>query len=277
MTKIKVFIDFEAISYPFSRTLKVEKDLPFAYSIGIHKGKKFKTKTTIINFQKINSDQVYDFIRKDITENMRKLLNDKSFSTNANSVVFVGWSPILEIKILQKSFKGISVIDLAKGEYISLSKLTDQEFEDNYFVNLKSSVKNNLDNDFIIKRGLNLNGVLAALGGYKLYLDSKNNIKDRFNLSIDTKTLLKEIKEYSKDDVVRMSFLYNNSNIFEERKQALFLINKKKSKINKRINELNNLVKYLDGFDVSMTISNLLKNVDREKEKLKKDKDNLSK
>ena len=59
MTKIRVFIDFEAISAPFSYDLNIKNDLPYAYSIGIHVGKKFKTRTTIINFNNISTDGIY--------------------------------------------------------------------------------------------------------------------------------------------------------------------------------------------------------------------------
>ncbi|NQZ66327.1 MAG: hypothetical protein HRT99_03905 [Mycoplasmatales bacterium] len=275
MTKMKVFIDFEAISYPFSKELQIDNNFPFAYSIGIFKGKKFKTKTTIINFKQISTDSVYEFIRKDISKKLRELTNNKNFKTNSDSVVFVGWSPFLEGKILNESFKGIELIDQANGDFVSLTKLTEKEFDDNYFENLRASSKQNLDDEFIIKRGLHLNGALAALAGYKLFSNTFNLKNGQYNINIDSRILLKEIRKYSKDDILRMAYLHDNPSIFEKRKQKLLIINKNKELINKEINRLNSTYRALMEFDHKQTILEALKYTNAKIKKLKKDKDNL--
>lgn len=275
MTKIKVFIDFEAISAPFSHKLKINNDLPYAYSIGIHSGKKFKTKTTIINFNKTSVDNVFEFIRMDIIENIRDLISNKNFKVNKDSTVFVGWAPNLEKKILNKSFKGIRVIDQAKGDSISLSKATSEEFkEKEYFIELKKEVKKRVDEKFIQKRGLHIDGALAALAGYEL-LRSAQNKKGEWDIQLPTKTLIGEIIEYSKDDVVRMSFLHNNPGLFTKRKEEIIESNKKKSSISKTIVRLNNLVKILKTVDPEIKAKDLIEDSEKKLIELKKVKDNL--
>lgn len=275
MTKLQVFIDFEAISAPFSNNLKIPNDLPYAYSIGIHKGKKFKTKTTIVNFNEISANDVFEFIRMDISEKIRILTGDKTFKTNKDTVVFVGWVPLLEKKILALAFKGIEVIDQTKGESVSLSKLTEKEFQTSYFEILRVIVHKHLDETFITRRGLHLDGALAALAGYKLYANAHNITKGKFNIEIDVKTLLKEINIYSKDDIVRMSFLHKNPSIFLKRKKDLLIVNEKKQKISRNINKINNLINTLQDFDKKETIEHVLEKSKKNLEELKKEKDNL--
>ena len=275
MTKLQVYIDFEAISAPFSNNLKINNDLPYAYSIGIHKGKKFKTKTTIINFNNVSKDDVFEFIRIDISDKLRILTGDKTFKTNSDSIIFVGWAPLLEKKILSKSFKGIKVIDQTKGDSISLSSLTEEEFKDaNYFESLKDEVKKKLDPEFITRRGLDHDGALAALAGYELYR-SALNIKGKWDISINIRTLVKEIAEYSKDDILRMSFLFKNQSLFEKRKKDLIEKNAIKQKLSRKINKLNSLIKILDEYNPNDSIEKVINSSTKELKKLKKDKDNL--
>lgn len=275
MTKIQVYIDFEAISAPFSHKLKVNNDLPYAYSIGIHKGKKFKTKTTVVNFNKVSKDDVFEFIRFDISDKLKELTGNKNFKINKDSVTFIGWAPILEKKILSQSFKGIEVIDQAKGESISLSTLTNKEYKDVvYFKTLKKEVNEKLDKEFIERRGLGHDGALAALAGYELYR-SAMNIKSKWPISIDIRELVKEIVDYSKDDIVRMSFLSLNSNVFDKRKRELLKVNADKQRLSRQMNKLRNTIKSLESFDQEMNVSEALKITQDKLEKLKKEKDNL--
>lgn len=275
MTKLQVFIDFEAISAPFSSKLKVNNDLPYAYSYGVHQGSRFKTRTTIIDFNKINKEDVFEFIRKDISDGLRSLTGNKTFKANKDTITFIGWAPNLEKKVLSKAFKGVRVTDQTKGESISLSSLTQIEYKEiTYFETLKKEVEKKLDPEFVIRRGLHHDGALAALAGYLLYKGARN-IKDSWNIEIDTKQLLKEIKIYSKDDIVRMSFLFKNSALFAKRKKELIEKNKKKQTLSRRLNRLVSLSKSLANYDKEMTVEKLTKDINKEIEILKKDKDNL--
>lgn len=275
MTKIQVFIDFEAISAPFSHNLKIENDLPYAYSIGIHKGKKFKTKTTIINFNKVSKDDIFDFIRYDISEKLKLLTGNKEFKTNKETITFLGWAPLLEKKILNRSFKGIIVKDQAKGESMSLSSLTEKEFKEKiYFKSIKSEMLNKMESEFIDKRGLKFDGAIAALAGYELYRNAMN-IKEKWNLNLDIRTLVKEIADYSKDDILRMSFLHKNQTIFNKRTTLLLEKNKIKQQLSRKMNKLNNLVKSLKELNPKTTIKKALIDSEKLLNELQKEKDNL--
>ena len=275
MTKLQIFIDFEAISAPFSHKLNINSDLPFAYSIGIHVGNKFKTKTTIINFNKVSKDDVYEFIRIDITDKIRTILNNGDFKVNRETIQFVGWAPNLEKKILEKAFRGIVVVDQLKGESLSLSTLTSEEFKDNdYFTELKKEVNKNLDPEFIQRRGLNLDGALAALAGYELYR-SATNMKRHWEINMDPTVLIKEVIEYSKDDIERMSFLHKNPGIFFERKEELKTKIRNKQIVSRQITRMKSFITALQNFDKDLTIEKVLEKSKLDLEELKKNKDNL--
>ena len=274
MTKLRIFIDFEAISAPFSFKLNIPQDTPYAYSLGIHIGKKFKIKTTIVNFNEIGLDSLYEWIRLDIVEKIRDITGKKDFKVNKDSIQFIGWAPNLEKKILNKSFRGIEVIDQAKGESISLTTLTEKEFDGEYFKTLREFVAKTLDSEFIEKRGLKYDGALAALAGHALYASAKN-ITNKFTLDIDLRTLVKEIVKYSKEDIIRMSFLQLNQPIFIKRKKELLILNEKKQKLSIKINKVKRTISILEAYDKNMKVSDLLKEQEHILKRLNIDKDNL--
>ena len=174
MTKIKVYIDFEAISAPFSHNLKIRNDTPYAYSLGIHVGKKFIHRTKILDFNKVDISDLDERMRLYIIDDIRDILNKRSFAVNRKTIEFISWAPNLEKKILSKCFKGIKVSDQVKGHQISLTTLTKEEFNGEYFELLKKEVNKKIGIEFIKKRGLNKDGALAALAGYQLYADARN-------------------------------------------------------------------------------------------------------
>lgn len=90
MTKVNVFIDFEAISMPFSKAVKLEADFPYAYTLGIYVGKKFKTRTYVFNFERYSTEDVFELVRASITNDIRTLLDNKKFAVNAETVKFIG-------------------------------------------------------------------------------------------------------------------------------------------------------------------------------------------
>lgn len=280
MTKLDVYIDFEAISMPFSREIDLPSDFPYAYTLGIYKGKKFKTRTFIFNFQKDNVEDIRDILRSNIVFDIRTLLENKEFRVNPNTVKFIGWSPILEKKILNGVFTGIEVDALNKGFEISLSRLTP-EFEGEYFMVLKTQVLNSLDKDFIERRNLMHDGALAALSGYILKCQAAN-FEGKYFMNIDTRTLLREIREYSEDDVLRMAYLNDNRNVFDERRDKAQQLITDKQRLIKEINKLQHLTNSLTNIDkeatVEVVISDLQKNLKKlvkEKEKVEKEFDNI--
>lgn len=273
MTKLKIFIDFEAISSPFSYDAKLSEDLPSAYSIGVFSGKKFKVKSTIINFNKINDENINEFIRLDIISKVKQMIGNKDFSINRETVEFVAWASNLEKRFLSKIFKGIAVKDMVKGVSLSLNTLTSDVFDaENYFVYLKKIMQENLDQKFIKKRGLDkADGALAALAGYLLYTKSRN-IKGKYTFDFDTKNLMDEFRHYSLDDVRRMGWLYENPNEYHERKIKLIETHAKNLKIIREISNIKKTLNTIEKFDKKMTVSDLNKRLNNKLIELEKQK-----
>jgi len=170
MTKLRVYIDFEAISAPFNRELNIPQDFPYAYSLGVFVGKQFKTKTFIFKFNKEDHTAIDDILRINILRDLRALTGKKDFNINRESIKFVSYAPALEKKVLTKVYKGVQVEDISKGAMISISQATEKYLDkSHYFEYLKEYVDKNIDSRFVTKRGLTHDGALAALAGYLLY------------------------------------------------------------------------------------------------------------
>ena len=276
MTKIQVFIDFEAITQPFSKELKLDNDFPYAYTIGIKRGKQFKTKTSILNFNHVSEEDVFQFIRVDIIEKIHALIKLKGFKINKETIEFVGWAPNLEKKILAKSFEGIEVKDLAKGASISLSNLTNANFNNKkYFSTIRKDMTKSLKPDFITRRGLDQDGAIASLAGYLLFSDARN-LSGKFSVDTNIGSLIKDLLEYSKDDVLRMHFLNSNPKIFNERKKALEEINKEKSILAKKKSRLKSFLNNLENYDADSKVSDVTTLIKKELIKLDKKKKKLN-
>ena len=275
MTKIKVYIDFEAISAPFSYKLKIPNDTPYAYSLGIHVGKKFIHRTKILDFHRIDIMDIDDRMRLYIIDDIRDILSKPTFGVNKNSIEFISWSPVLEKKILSKCFKGIKVSDQAKGKQVSLTTLTKEEFNGEYFDSLKKEVAKKLEIEFIEKRGLNKDGALAALAGYQLYADSRN-IEKKWDIHVPIRRLLKEITLYSADDVIRMSWLEKNRLEFDKRLAVQIKINEESQRDSRALIKLNAAISMLKKVNQKLTIAEVLETKENERQTLldKKNKQN---
>lgn len=267
MAKIKVYIDFEAISAPFSYKLKIPNDTPYAYSLGIHVDKKFIHRTKILDFSKIVISDLDDRMRLYIMDDIRDILKDRSFAVNRNSIEFVSWAPNLEKKILSRCFKGIKVNDQVKGKQVSLSALTKEEFKGEYFKLLKEEVNKNLEPEFIENRGLNKDGALAALAGYQLYADSRS-IPKKWQIHVPVRALLKEITLYSADDVIRMSWLELNKSEFDIRLAKQVKINAESQKNARTLIKLNAVISMLRKSNQKLTIAEVLKIKEKERQEL---------
>lgn len=275
MTKISVFIDFEAISMPFSREAQIADEFPYAYTLGIYVGNKFKTKTFVFNFQQDSVNDIYDVLRNYISRDIKGILGNKNQSINKSSVKFIGWSPILEKKILNKVFPGFDVSPLNKGFELSLSRLTP-EIKDNYFVMTKKLIARHMDAEFIKRRNLDHDGAVAALAGYLLY-SAVMPEKGKFYFDYDMKTLVGEIKKYSKEDVTRMAFLNDNRALFDKRKEKALKTLADKQVIIKSLDRAERLSHSLATMDQEKTIEVALKELKAEITKLKEEKSKLEK
>lgn len=264
---------------PFSKAVKLEADFPYAYTLGIYVGKKFKTRTYVFNFERYSTEDVFELIRASITYDIRTLLDNKKFAVNAETVKFIGWAPLLEKKLLARLFPDAIVKAFNDGFELSLSRLTP-EFEGKYFGVLKSQVAQNLDPDFVAIRHLEHDGALAALAGY--LLASQISGKGKYYFPFEVKTLLKEIKEYSKEDVTRMAFLNDNPVLFKERKEKALELMREKQKVIKHMQANEKLVNRLSDLEQEKTVEMIIKDLKEEntdlqskKEKMEKEFDNM--
>ncbi len=282
MTKINVYIDFEAISQPFSKHANLIENFPFAYTLGIFRGKKIKTKSYVFNFEKDDVDNVFPIIKKQIIKDIRNLLTNKRFQINEKTTKFIGWAPHLEVKILSNVFRDIEVDKLNKNHDLSLERLTP-EIKGEYFKNLQQMVKKNLKSNFIEKRISGASGALAALAGYLLYSKVDSGV-EKYTFEFSARELIKEIKRYSRDDVTRMMFLKQNMNLYHKREQKALEIITKKQKIIRSIIKRKKLLSELKKLSPDKTIGEIKeetqKNINKlttEKEKIDDKLDNLDK
>lgn len=289
MNKIKIYIDFEAISSPFNWSFNAKEDWPFAYSIGTFDKSKFITKTFVMDFGKLKANikasqiegpDIFNELKTNLKKDVEALLKQPDIPFE--QITFIAWSGDLERRIISKLFgKKIEVVDQNSDMHASLKAITSNEIPiDKYFTNFRQDVIKSLDKSFYEKRGLKFDGALAALGGYILLL-SQTKRNGRWLFKTNEKTLLKEMAEYSLDDVVRMGIIERNGKewfdkqlkLNQDRNQKIAAIAKSKSK-NERI------VKELRNYDKDLTIESLIEILEKENEenikKLEKIKSNPS-
>ncbi len=207
-----VYIDFEAITNPFARLINIPSGTPYAYTLGLLNTKnQFESATFIMDFKKHNNlGSMWNTIKKCILRDISRI-NPK---LSLKDIVFVGHNPVLEHKCIKKLFPNNDVKALITNETVSLSKLTGKFFEKPYF----SKIKRMLDksNDEYLKNALqDRNGAIASFAGYWLYTNSlkdlrANDKRKKFLIELDTKTLLRELQKYSRDDVHKMLYIVNH-------------------------------------------------------------------
>ncbi|RMA77566.1 hypothetical protein JN00_0417 [Metamycoplasma subdolum] len=226
MNKVEVYIDFEAITNPFASIIKVPNDTPFAYSIGLlNKQNLFQSSTFIVDFGRhSNKNSILEIIKKSIEKDIKRI----NPNVTMEDVVFVGHNPVLERKILLKIFPDNEVIALLpkiRGQDISLSKLAYKKFSNKkFFVTLKEEISKNEGLTFIKNQVIAKDGMAANYAGYLLFLNSAKGNKQtdkRYKLfiPISTRILINEIRNYSRDDVLKMCYVINIENLEHEMKK----------------------------------------------------------
>ncbi len=279
MTKLEIYIDFESISSPFNWKVGIKADFPYAYSVGLYAGKEFKTKTFLFNFNTQDVEDVQAILRKQLLRDVRSLSGKRNFMINVQSTRFVSFSPVLEKKILNTVYRGIEVYDISMGKSISLSNAT-KGFDKKpvlYFEELKKWVTKNMDEKFVSKRGMHHDGALAALAGHILLVDARNLKTKFYTESINIRTLVKEITDYSKDDVVRMKFIKENIPLFLEVSQKVEENLKEMQIARKKLRSLEVVERYLEENDGAKNLdelkNGLWKELAKQRKKIEKPKD----
>ncbi|AWX42908.1 Uncharacterised protein [Metamycoplasma cloacale] len=233
-----VYIDFEAITNPFARLIKLPSGIPYCYTIGLlNKKGVFETSTFIIDFHKHRGiESIWFFLKKNIIDDIKRI-NDE---IDVNKVVFIGHNPELEKKCIKKIFPDHQVLPLIKQREVSLSKLTAKTFKNEYFINTKQLIEK-LQGKKVYDSLMHRSGAIASYAGYWLYVNSLKNLRTKdsraryFISDINEKTFTKELKKYSKDDVLKMYYLASIPERHDELvKEVLY-----KQELLKQINNLN--------------------------------------
>ena len=282
--KLRIYIDFESISHPFNKNINVIMDFPYAYTLGILIDECMVTRTFVYEFATHNSKNIFDILRIQIIRDVRDILSSSTFSINAKTVEFIAFSNFLEKKILRNVYRGVKVLDIIKNNShsISLSMATNKEFGNKtYFKTLKQIIKNNIDNETFGKRGFFKDGVLAAYAGYLLYArfccDEMVQKKCKFFFEFDAKTLLNEIKNYSRDDVLRMELIINNRELFENRITQWSKVSMQKSKLENKRHLLQSFLYFLSNYDSKTNIKDVTNNINNEMNSITSNIDDLKK
>ncbi|PZW01535.1 DUF2779 domain-containing protein [Metamycoplasma auris] len=215
INKNYIYIDFEAISNPFARILSIPANTPFAYSLGaLNLEGKLETKTFIIDFAKTNSiKDIWGKLKKNIIKHIYQI----NPHLKINEIIFIGHNPVLEKKILSKMFSKNEIralLDDNSNPNLSLSKLTGPIFKDEYFAKTKKSIiESNIPT--LKKIMVKNNGFIASFVGFWLYVNSLSNLRSndkrkKYFIPLKKNTILKELRNYSKDDVNKMLYLSLN-------------------------------------------------------------------
>jgi len=118
----------------------------------------------------------------------------------------------LETKCIKKIFPNNEIKPLIANQTVSLSKLTGKTFFNNYFPKIKKILLEKSKEYPLFLQLIEKNGAIASFAGYWLYTNSLTNLrsndkKRKFYIDLDKKLLLKELKNYSKDDVNKMLYV----------------------------------------------------------------------
>gem|GEM_PF-1927478 len=118
----------------------------------------------------------------------------------------------METKCIKKIFPNNEIKPLIANQTVSLSKLTGKTFFNNYFPKIKKILLEKSKEYPLFLQLIEKNGAIASFAGYWLYTNSLTNLrsndkKRKFYIDLDKKLLLKELKNYSKDDVNKMLYV----------------------------------------------------------------------
>ncbi|MCU4117358.1 hypothetical protein N8G13_02715 [Mycoplasma zalophi] len=201
--KTRVFIDFEAITNPFAKIIKIENSTPYCYTLGFQAEHGiFKSRTYVMNFK--NKKNFYETLRLQIKKDIKKI-NPK---IKIQDVEFVGHNPVLENKCLKRLFPKNKVIPLISQQTISLSILTRKQFKKQYFSEIKEIIRQKSKHNVFKNRILSNNGAIASYVGFLLFCKENNfETTKHYYTEINKQLLVKELKEYSHDDVWKMEYV----------------------------------------------------------------------
>ncbi|UVD81537.1 hypothetical protein NV226_02290 [Mycoplasma iguanae] len=251
--KFNIFIDFEAITYPFynfvhnrEKFALPKNELPIAYTLGMYdQNGKFHFVTQIFKF-KIDEN----FCQKGRNSIIQSLLKIDNTITIENCV-FWAFEKNMEENVLHYFFDETIVVmefndliyqglDFSSAQRIGIKELTQNFNDHDYFFNTKQQLientqKRKLNRQFMkVETLVSKAGILASFICYWIYkYNNKDILTDGefalYTVSLEYKTVLQELRKYSQDDVLRMDYIYRN---IPEIQKMILLISDYRSKSN---------------------------------------------
>ncbi|WP_040545431.1 hypothetical protein [Mycoplasmopsis alligatoris] len=213
MDKYKIYVDFEAIDSKLLRQLKLKRKhlhFPYCYTIGYNNNGQFKTITKILKLKNLNSDNIYRTLKGSLCTDINKLVGQK-INIDAQSVVFIGWNPSLETYITQYLFKMPTQPQIMLNNFSLDFVSKGGEFKSNYFDSVMNLKLKNRAFKSVLK--FNKSGYTAAFIGALLLAHYQNIPFEESKLSEkQINLILKELREYNQDDVLKMWYVEQNIN-----------------------------------------------------------------
>ncbi|MFV8401058.1 hypothetical protein [Mycoplasma sp. 005V] len=254
--KIKVFIDFEAITFNFLKRLpgNIKADmLPYCYTIGMYRDndveKGFMTKTSLMSFKDFDYRTYIKKLKSNLINDISILAKEKiTFQNIDEKIEFYGWNPQMENDILNRLFQ-VNCFNASKYKgkrMLSLKIVVPHLDRDDYFKatrKLFALKQPDVDRDIF-----NDPGFAAAYLGYIRFLlfNKTKKSANKINLSLkDLHLIDTDIVNYNKDDVLKLDYCYRNQDIILERSNQLDTID---SNISKNASYLSNQKKMLANF-----------------------------
>ncbi|MFV8499987.1 hypothetical protein ACNQ1M_02730 [Mycoplasma sp. VS424B] len=254
--KIKVFIDFEAITNNFLKRLPGNLNvqfLPYCYTIGMYRendlNKGFMTKTSMMSFKNFNYRTYLNKLKSNLLNDLSILAKEEISAANlAEKVEFYGWNPQMENIILNKLF-GINCFNASKyngKRLLSLKIVVPHLHRDDYFIATRAlfeAKQPEVDTSIFDDPGF----AASFLGFIRFQLFNKaKKPTNKLNLTLqDLQIIDTDIVNYNKDDVLKLDYCYRNQDIILQRSNHLNTID---SNINKTTSALSHQKKLLKNF-----------------------------
>ncbi|WLP85338.1 hypothetical protein [Mycoplasma seminis] len=256
--KIKVFIDFEAITNNFLKRIPRKIDVPFlpyCYTVGMYKNNDSKNafliKSSLMSFKNFKAKNYVIKLKQNILNDLSILAKEEITLKNIDEKIeFYGWNPQMENLILNHLFNvpcyNASQYRRNKPISLSLKTVVPHDGEQHYFAETKRIIKSK-------KAGIDIDifndpGFAAAFLGYLRFLHFNKIALPKKGLKLSDQDFQKidtDIINYNKDDVLKLDYCYKNQSIIMQRSKKLDGLNQD---INKHSSLLKNQKQSLANF-----------------------------